>query len=65
MALFLTEAEVGTLLPMPVALEAVEAFVERRVYDLEHAGGALADEARDAVPVHGLPREGAQDEQVE
>src|SRR5688500_12996256 len=48
-----------------LALQAMEALVERGVHDLEHAGGTLANPARDAVAVHRLPAERAQDEQVE
>jgi hypothetical protein len=55
--------------PLPfdeaLALEPVQTLVQRRVDDLENPDRALTDETRDAVPVHVIPRECLQDEQVE
>src|SRR6187399_1145418 len=46
-------------------LEAVEPLVERAIVHVERAARALLEPAGNLEPVHGLPRERAQDQQVE
>src|SRR5581483_5755045 len=46
-------------------LEPIQRLVERRVDDAEIAAGALVDPLADGEPVHRLPGERAEDEQVE
>src|SRR6185437_5135966 len=52
---------VDPLLP----LEAVERLIECRAFDGQHAVAARVEPARDGVAVHRLPREGAEDEDVD
>ena len=47
------------------ALEAMECFVEGRVFDFEDAVGALVDPSRDGVAVHRAPGERSEHEDVE
>src|SRR6476659_558828 len=47
------------------AFEAIQTLIQRTVVDVQRAARAFLEPARDLEPVHGLPRECAEDQQVE